>query len=328
MVSATHAERLAEHVQEVFVTRPPLPSLANPIVRRMLAANDLTSLDAFTEIVEPLGAHLASELITKSAPAVVTIADPLRGRGLLAELVGSPTEVHIDELPARVDLRDQMTSVLTKHAQNRVVRHQLLHGAVTRLLDADQQLRDFQLAVIDDILEERDVVAVFRTGLGKSLCYQIPSLMLGAAGAVTVVISPLVALQRDQHDGLRKRGIFEAAIYNSQMSGELRAAVRRGLEAGFYTTIFLAPEALHGRAIARTLSKLDLALIVVDEAHCISEMGHDFRPDYRTLPTVIRRLLVLADNAPFPPSGERPTLLALTGTAGPQVIDDIRDQLT
>ncbi|MCC6730913.1 MAG: RecQ family ATP-dependent DNA helicase [Chthonomonadales bacterium] len=150
-------------------------------------------------------------------------------------------------------------------------------------------------------------LAVFPTGAGKSLCYQLPALLFEG---VTVVVSPLIALMKDQIDFLRSRGIAAARL-DSSLSQEETAAVRDGLRAGTIKLLYVAPERFNNERFRDELGRARIALFAVDEAHCISEWGHNFRPDYLKLVATARAL-----------GAER--LLALTATATPQVAADIQ----
>ena len=325
LVGDRAARVVAPTVQHVLVAKAPLPSFRQRTMRRLVPP---TLADPFGEVVEPLAAHLVAELVALAPQAQTLIADPLLGTGLLAELLGDPKTLQVGELPSDDDVITDLVNDLLSGTPAVTAREGAVERATTRVLGPSVPLHDFQQAVIDDVMNAKDVLAVFRTGKGKSLCYQVPGIAFAGSDAVTLVISPLVALQHDQLDSLRRKGVMEAALYNSQLSPEVRAAVRRGIQAGFYRIVFLAPEALAGHAIRRTLAETDIALIAIDEAHCISEMGHYFRPDYRALPREIGRLLGLPGRSPLPPAGQRPILLALTGTANPQVIDDIKAMLS
>ncbi|TKB79793.1 MAG: ATP-dependent DNA helicase RecQ [Nitrospira sp.] len=168
--------------------------------------------------------------------------------------------------------------------------------------------RPGQREVIDAVLAGKDCVAVMPTGAGKSLTYQIPSRLLGGA---TLVISPLISLMKDQVDAARSVGL-RATFLNSSLMPDARRARVEGLRRGDYELVYAAPEGLEAGAGA-ALSGAKLALIAVDEAHCISQWGHDFRPAYRNLKGLKRRFRV--------------PVLALTATATPQVTNDIVEQL-
>ena len=176
-------------------------------------------------------------------------------------------------------------------------------------------LRPGQPEAIQDVLDGHPVIAVMPTGAGKSLCYQLPAVILGKAGGVALVVSPLIALMKDQVDSLRARGI-EAAALTSAAGPEEQTDILEGIRAGVYTLVYVAPERFRSPRFLDALAQIGdrMALLAIDEAHCISEWGHDFRPDYRRLGEVVRTL------AP-------PRLIALTATATPEVREDIARQL-
>ncbi|MEO8030262.1 MAG: ATP-dependent DNA helicase RecQ [Gemmatimonadota bacterium] len=170
--------------------------------------------------------------------------------------------------------------------------------------------RPAQQPVVRSILEGRDVLAVLPTGAGKSICFQLPALALGG---VTLVISPLVALMQDQVEGLRRRGIGAGAI-NSGVSAADRKLLWDQVAAGRVQLLYCSPEGAPAVAEALASRQQRVALLAVDEAHCIVEWGHDFRPAYRTLGD-LRAML-----------GQPPTV-GLTGSATPAVRADIQLQL-
>ncbi len=172
------------------------------------------------------------------------------------------------------------------------------------------QFRPGQEEIISNALAGRHSLVVMPTGGGKSLCYQLPAL---ATGGVTLVISPLIALMKDQVDGLRVNGIA-ADFLNSTLDNRTAAEVERGAQAGAVRLLYAAPERVSLPGFRRFLSTLDLRMIAIDEAHCISEWGHDFRPDYRALAE-------LRDLFPQTP------IMALTATATERVQRDIVEQL-
>ena len=173
-----------------------------------------------------------------------------------------------------------------------------------------ERLRPGQREVIDSVLAGRDTLAIMPSGAGKSLCYQLPALQMRGT---TVVVSPLIALMKDQSDKLESRGVDAAAVNSALSARERREAMRR-IRASAADFIFTTPEQLANPAILEKLKKNPVDLFVVDEAHCITQWGHDFRPAYLELGAALRAL------------GD-PTLLALTATATPDVIEDIARQL-
>lgn len=173
-----------------------------------------------------------------------------------------------------------------------------------------ETFRGFQNEVIDTILEGRDAMVLMPTGGGKSLCYQIPALM---KEGVAVVISPLIALMKDQVDMLRDVGIAAAAL-NSTLSGQESAQIYSDLSEGRLKLLYIAPERLMKPSTMELLSRISISLFAVDEAHCISVWGHDFRPEYQELDCLKERF----PNVPR---------LALTATADEQTRSEITTRL-
>ena len=172
-------------------------------------------------------------------------------------------------------------------------------------------LRDGQRRVIDSVLAGRDTLAVMPTGSGKSLCYQLPAALLDG---VTVVVSPLIALMQDQLDKLEEAGVDSATQVNSSLTRSEQQAALDGIADAGKDLIFCTPERLVTPEFLALLKQSPIALVVVDEAHCISQWGHDFRPAYLEIAAALQAL-------------GRPPLLALTATATEEVIDDIAQQL-
>jgi ATP-dependent DNA helicase RecQ len=170
--------------------------------------------------------------------------------------------------------------------------------------------RPLQREIMDATLAGRDVVAILPTGAGKSLCFQLPAL---AREGITLVISPLIALMKDQVDALVASGVA-ATFINSSIQGSEAQRRRSGLDEGFYKLLYVAPERVMLPDFISDLKRWNVAAVAVDEAHCISQWGHDFRPEYRALGQ-------LRDALPGVP------FLALTATATEQVREDIIRQL-
>jgi len=173
-----------------------------------------------------------------------------------------------------------------------------------------EHLRDGQQRVIDSVLDGRDTLAIMPTGSGKSLCYQISARILDG---MTVVVSPLISLMKDQLEKLGELGI-RAEQVNSSLSAEEERNALAAIAEGRCEIVFCTPERLVMPEFVDVLKAVNIALVVVDEAHCISQWGHDFRPAYLEMAGAIEAL-------------GRPPVLALTATATEDVVDDIGRQL-
>lgn len=171
--------------------------------------------------------------------------------------------------------------------------------------------RTGQESVIDAILEGRDALCVMPTGAGKSICYQVPALMFKG---VTLVISPLISLMKDQVNALTQNGIRAAYINSSLTYNQCLKAIAN-IKAGVYKIIYVAPERLETYGFLDACKNIKIDLIAVDEAHCISQWGQDFRPSYLRIAQFVSEL------------GYRPTIAAFTATATAEVKDDIESSL-
>lgn len=172
------------------------------------------------------------------------------------------------------------------------------------------EFRPGQEEIIQSILDGRDTLAVMPTGGGKSLCYQLPALLMDG---ITLVLSPLIALMKDQVDALRKRGVAATFINSSLTEKEIKKRTGEAME-GKIKILYIAPERLNS-GFSSVLREMPVGLAAIDEAHCVSTWGHDFRPDYRVIKERIESL------------PRRPIVAAFTATATPEVRRDITERL-
>lgn len=170
--------------------------------------------------------------------------------------------------------------------------------------------REPQQEVVDSILEGNDTLVIMPTGGGKSLCYQLPALVMEGT---TLVISPLIALMKDQVDALRAKGIA-AAMINSSQSWEEQKVILEQMRRDQLKLVYVSPERFRANSFVRSLEGVRIAMLAIDEAHCISQWGHDFRPDYIRIGKILNQL-------------GRPRCSAFTATATPDVREDIERQL-
>jgi len=173
-----------------------------------------------------------------------------------------------------------------------------------------EDFRHGQREIIRSVLDGRPTIAVLPTGAGKSLCFQLPALL---CEGTAVVLSPLLALMKDQVDALAERGIAAAKVTSADPAAERREAEAR-LAAGELKLVYAAPERLRSDGFLDAVARASLSLVAVDEAHCVSEWGHDFRPDYRRIKPLLQEL-------------RPPRLAAFTATATPEVREELGDAL-
>lgn len=183
-------------------------------------------------------------------------------------------------------------------------------GDVLKKIFGYDDFRGHQLEIIRALIDGHDVLTLMPTGGGKSLCYQIPSLIRSGVG---VIVSPLIALMQDQVDALKLIGV-RAAFLNSSQTSEQQAEIKDLLLKGALDLLYIAPERLLAPSTIELLANADLALFAIDEAHCVSQWGHDFRPEYR-------QLSQLAEYFPHVPR------IALTATADQKTREEIVEQL-
>ena len=180
------------------------------------------------------------------------------------------------------------------------------HSVLKQVFGHDE-FREGQEGLIDELLNGYDVLGVMPTGAGKSICYQIPALMMDG---ITLVISPLISLMKDQVMALKASGVPAAYINSSLTPGQQAEAIRRAGN-GAYKVIYVAPERLEMPSFIWFAQHANISLLAVDEAHCVSQWGHDFRPSYLHIAEFVDKL------------PKRPPVAAFTATATQQVRSDI-----
>ncbi|MHC1682202.1 MAG: DNA helicase RecQ [Clostridiaceae bacterium] len=172
--------------------------------------------------------------------------------------------------------------------------------------------RKGQQEIVENILNKNDILAIMPTGGGKSICYQIPALLFDG---ITIVISPLISLMKDQVDNIREIGI-KAAYINSSLGNKEMLNIIEAIKNNEYKILYIAPERLESQSFIGLISDLNISQIAIDEAHCVSQWGHDFRTSYRNIPKFISIL------------NKRPIVTAFTATATEEVREDITKLLT
>jgi len=188
-----------------------------------------------------------------------------------------------------------------------------LHKALKTFFGFDK-FKGLQEQVIKSLLEKQNTFAIMPTGGGKSLCYQLPALM---QDGVAIVVSPLIALMKNQVDAIRGISKHEgiAHVLNSSLNKTEIKQVKSDIESGITKLLYVAPESLSKAENIEFLSAQTISFMAVDEAHCISEWGHDFRPEYRNLKQIISQI------------GDNISIIGLTATATPKVQEDILKNL-
>lgn len=185
-----------------------------------------------------------------------------------------------------------------------------------------ETFRPLQEEIVDDILHGNDTLGLMTTGGGKSLCFQIPTLFWSEQfpeeGSLCLVVTPLIALMKDQVENLNRRNIRATAIYTGMSQDHQRVALDN-CQFGPYRFLYVSPERLAGEEFRKRLAHLPIRLIAVDEAHCISQWGYDFRPSYLNIAQIREHIIT--------PEGNHVPVLALTATATPEVVEDIQERL-
>ncbi len=337
-----------EALRLLIIEKIPFDSIGDPVVAARTDLIERQNLDPFAEYIVPRAAIAFAQGVgrlirTADDTGVTVVLDnrirrPIGYRDvLLRSLSGPPASRNIDtpEQAYRA-ITDHLRIVLDEERWERIEHipgiptlsqgaleitgeAALDHQTVGDRLEAARQWLGFeawrpgQQEIMTMFIEGEDTVAVLPTGSGKSVTYQVPALV---SPGVTLVISPLIALMRDQVDNLRAKGVTEAAaIYAGVGQAEQRDILRAAAD-GHIKLLYVSPERLWSPVFRSWLGKVDVRRIAIDEAHCISMWGHSFRPEYAVIPRAISDVTTT-----------RLPVLAVTATATPQVLDDISDLL-
>ncbi|KYK30869.1 MAG: hypothetical protein AYK19_04395 [Theionarchaea archaeon DG-70-1] len=322
--------------QILLIERVPFPNFFDPVTSARLLRL-IKSAEDYERVVIPEIAAKLNEIITYahavSEGAVITDLRFSTGyyAGIVNRMLSKNFRVYKDEdqfffaLEKVVHKRHSKNLERLHHISDKLKEILAKEGLAPEIdlsaIDSLSYLKTFfgfdefkpkQREVIEHIFAHEDVFAVMPTGYGKSLCYQIPAIAFSVLmEGLTVIISPLQALMRDQVQNLHNNGVLRAAYINSSLSVLERNDRLKGIQNGWYDIVYISPEQLRNRKTRDALASREISLFVIDEAHCLSQWGHDFRPDYFYIPQFIEEL------------PQRPTIAAFTATATQKVIADV-----
>ncbi|WP_419554314.1 RecQ family ATP-dependent DNA helicase [Candidatus Poriferisodalis sp.] len=277
------------------------------------------------QILSTLPGPPAQHRVRDPKGAYELICGHLDGIELTDELLNAMDAVPVDDTLAKI----RALALDEDQARDARIVEQRLNRV--REIFGFERWRPGQLETMRRFMAGEDALSVLPTGSGKSITYQIPALLMPG---VTLVLSPLISLMNDQVENLRRRGITEVAAIHSGVGQSEWRDILRGASWGDYKLLYISPERLWSQEFISLLSNVDVARIAIDEAHCISQWGHTFRPEYARIPEAIkllggtptnRRRRIVRGRAS--PAGDRPALLAVTATANARVRADIAASL-
>lgn len=331
-LAGSAARPLPAGVTSVMLRRLPFPSRLDPVVAAMTESASDTA-DVFGDVILPrMLLRLREQLTDLTEQGLDALLLDKRAlvhtfyRREIVKCVGPIRAVRPCEFNSETvtQIRKRLAKELdalgfrtTNKKQLRVDPDTILR----RLYGPAANWRPHQEEITSRLLRGESLLAVLPTGSGKSACFQIPGIILGEHDdALTVVISPLIALMRDQVGGLRARGVQGVAAINSDLDPDMRAQVLRDVRSGWTILLYLAPEQLMNGLVRDALMERGVRLVVVDEAHCISEWGHDFRPEYQ-------RIIEFIDAQERARAEPRAQVAAFTATATPSIQREICEAL-
>ena len=341
-----------EALSLLIIEKIPFDSPADPVVGARMEAMENRGKDPYAHYLTPRAALRFAQGVgrlirTEEDRGVTVVLDsrlcravpyrdvvlntlpgpPRRERANRAEAAYGHIAEHLGDIDLDAEMLQHLRAIGTPDAWAGLSELELSHdelgrpGVIAERLEQVRQRFGFrrwrpgQPETIRSFMEGSDCLAVLPTGSGKSITFQIPALL---SPGITLVISPLKALMNDQVENLRARGVTKVAAIHSGVGQAEWRDVLRGARRGDYKLLYVSPERLWSQEFAGELARIGVARIAVDEAHCISQWGHSFRPEYAAIPEAIARIAS---------AGQRPPVLAVTATATGKVRRDIADLL-
>ncbi len=309
----------------LLIERVPFPSFFDPIVSAR-SSRFVKSAEDYERLIIPRIALTLNEIITyaQAVSEDTIITDPRFASGYYAHTVTSLLlkELHVSErhsvnLERLHELSGRLEKILEQEGLKPKIDFSMLDPtSYLKAFFGFDEFREKQREIVEYILTRKETFAMLPTGHGKSLCYQIPAIAFSILmEGLTVIISPLQALMRDQVKNLHENGIVWATYINSGVSALERNERLKGIQNGWYNIVYVSPEQLRNPKTQDAFKSREICFFVIDEAHCLSQWGHDFRPDYMYISQFIESL------------PKRPQIAAFTATATRKVIRDTSETL-